>query len=120
VAHREAGLRSYDQTMPEEINRILTDTISDYIFTTCEDANRNLRKEGISKEKIYFVGNVIDHLSEEEKVKLLERIQKGPVKLTPFKRDKIESIVADFEAMNFIRRPIPEGFRRGLEEIVSM
>ncbi len=59
VAHVEAGLRSYDRTMPEEINRILTDTISDYLFTTCEDANRNLRKKGISKEKIHFVGNVM-------------------------------------------------------------
>ena len=59
VAHVEAGLRSYDRTMPEEINRILTDTISDYLFTTCKDANRNLKKEGISKEKIYFVGNVM-------------------------------------------------------------
>jgi UDP-N-acetylglucosamine 2-epimerase (non-hydrolysing) len=45
--------------MPEEINRILTDTISDYLFTTCKDADRNLKKEGISKEKIYFVGNVM-------------------------------------------------------------
>ena len=59
VAHVEAGLRSYDRTMPEEINRILTDTISDYLFTTCKDADRNLKKEGISKEKIYFVGNVM-------------------------------------------------------------
>jgi len=59
VAHVEAGLRSYDRTMPEEINRILTDTISDYLFTTCKDANRNLKKEGISKGKIYFVGNVM-------------------------------------------------------------
>ena len=59
VAHVEAGLRSRDLTMPEEINRILTDTISDYLFTSCEDANKNLKKEGISKEKIYFVGNVM-------------------------------------------------------------
>ena len=59
VAHVEAGLRSRDLTMPEEINRILTDTISDYLFTTCEDANKNLKKEGILKEKIYFVGNVM-------------------------------------------------------------
>ena len=59
VAHVEAGLRSRDLTMPEEINRILTDTISDYLFTSCEDANKNLKKEGISKEKVYFVGNVM-------------------------------------------------------------
>ena len=59
VAHVEAGLRSFDRSMPEEINRILTDHISDYLFTTCEDANRNLRKEGIPSSKIFFVGNVM-------------------------------------------------------------
>jgi UDP-N-acetylglucosamine 2-epimerase (non-hydrolysing) len=59
VAHVEAGLRSRDRTMPEEINRILTDAISDYLFTTCEDANKNLKNEGIPPERIYFVGNVM-------------------------------------------------------------
>lgn len=59
VAHIEAGLRSYDPQMPEEINRKVTDMLSDYLFTTCEDANNNLIKEGIKKEKIFFVGNVM-------------------------------------------------------------
>ena len=59
VAHVEAGLRSFDRDMPEEINRILTDAISDYLFTTCCDANDNLLKEGIPKKKIHFVGNVM-------------------------------------------------------------
>ncbi|MFH1378730.1 MAG: UDP-N-acetylglucosamine 2-epimerase (non-hydrolyzing) [bacterium] len=59
VAHVEAGLRSYDRRMPEEINRIVTDVLSDYLFTTCKDANRTLLKEGIGREKIYFVGNVM-------------------------------------------------------------
>ncbi|MCX5815354.1 MAG: UDP-N-acetylglucosamine 2-epimerase (non-hydrolyzing) [Proteobacteria bacterium] len=59
VAHVEAGLRSFDRTMPEEINRILTDQISDVLFTTEESANENLLREGIPKEKIYFVGNVM-------------------------------------------------------------
>ena len=59
VAHVEAGLRSYDRTMPEEINRILTDSVSDYLFTTCEDANESLKKEGIPEERIHFVGNVM-------------------------------------------------------------
>ena len=59
IAHVEAGLRSLDRTMPEEINRILTDAISDYLFTTSKDADANLLKEGIPKEKIYFVGNVM-------------------------------------------------------------
>jgi len=59
VAHIEAGLRSFDRTMPEEINRILTDRISDLLFTTCEDARKNLKKEGITEEKIFFVGNLM-------------------------------------------------------------
>jgi len=59
VAHVEAGLRSFDRTMPEEINRLLTDRLSDFLFTTCEDANQNLIREGIAEDKIYFVGNVM-------------------------------------------------------------
>lgn len=69
VAHIEAGLRSYDRTMPEEINRLLTDQLSDFLFTSCEDANNNLKKEGISESKIFFVGNVmIDTLFEHKKL----------------------------------------------------
>jgi UDP-N-acetylglucosamine 2-epimerase (non-hydrolysing) len=59
VAHVEAGLRSFDRTMPEEINRILTDAVSDYLFTTEKSAKINLLREGRPKEKIYFVGNVM-------------------------------------------------------------
>ena len=59
VAHIEAGLRSFDRTMPEEINRMLTDSISDIHFTTEQSANENLAKEGISAERIEFVGNTM-------------------------------------------------------------
>ena len=59
VAHVEAGLRSFDRRMPEEINRVVTDALSDYLFTTCQDANENLRQEGIPEERIFFVGNVM-------------------------------------------------------------
>lgn len=59
IAHVEAGLRSFDRTMPEEINRILTDAISDYLFITEPSAYANLQHEGIEKEKIFFVGNVM-------------------------------------------------------------
>lgn len=59
VAHVEAGLRSGDRTMPEEINRILTDAISDLLLTTSPDAAENLKREGIAEEKIHFVGNVM-------------------------------------------------------------
>lgn len=59
VAHVEAGIRSWDLTMPEEINRMVTDTLADMFFTTSEVANTNLRKAGIPENKIYFVGNVM-------------------------------------------------------------
>ena len=59
VAHVEAGLRSRDRRMPEEINRILTDQISDFLFTTERDAADNLHAEGIAPDKIFFVGNVM-------------------------------------------------------------
>ncbi len=59
VAHVEAGLRSFDRTMPEEINRVLTDAISDLLFTTEESGNVNLRQEGIHDGKVHFVGNVM-------------------------------------------------------------
>ncbi len=59
VAHVEAGLRSFDRRMPEEINRVLTDQISDILFTTCEEAKINLHNEGIPDEKIHFVGNIM-------------------------------------------------------------
>ena len=60
VAHIEAGSSEASTAyMPEEINRIITDSISDYLFTTCEDANINLQKEGVGPSKIYFVGNLM-------------------------------------------------------------
>ncbi len=59
VAHVEAGLRSFDRRMPEEINRIVTDALSDLLFTTSRDADENLLNEGIPADKIFFVGNVM-------------------------------------------------------------
>jgi UDP-N-acetylglucosamine 2-epimerase (non-hydrolysing) len=67
VAHVEAGLRSFDRTMPEEINRVLTDALADYLFTHSPDADENLRREGAPEERIFRVGNVmIDTLREYE------------------------------------------------------
>lgn len=64
IAHIEAGLRSFDKTMPEETNRIITDSLSDYFFTPSKDGNINLINEGKTPEQIFFVGNVmIDTLS---------------------------------------------------------
>lgn len=59
VAHIEAGLRSFDRSMPEEINRLVTDTLSDYLFTTEKSGNENLLREGKKPEQIFFVGNVM-------------------------------------------------------------
>jgi len=59
VGHVEAGLRSFDRTMPEEINRIVTDRLSDLLFTPSEDADANLQREGVPTEKICRVGNVM-------------------------------------------------------------
>lgn len=59
VAHVEAGLRSFDMTMPEEINRIVTDSISDYLFISEKSGMQNLKREGKSKKQMYFVGNIM-------------------------------------------------------------
>jgi UDP-N-acetylglucosamine 2-epimerase (non-hydrolysing) len=59
IAHVEAGLRSFDRSMPEEINRILTDALADFLFITERSAETNLLREGVSREKIYFVGNTM-------------------------------------------------------------
>ena len=59
LAHVEAGLRSFDMSMPEEINRIATDSLAEYLFTPSRDADINLKNEGIAGEKIHFVGNVM-------------------------------------------------------------
>ncbi len=70
VVHVEAGLRSFDMSMPEEINRRLTDHISDYLFTTEKSGNMNLLNEGISKDKIYFVGNIMIDTLKKSKSKI--------------------------------------------------
>jgi UDP-N-acetylglucosamine 2-epimerase (non-hydrolysing) len=59
VAHVEAGLRSFDRSMPEEINRVLTDALADYLFTPSKDADENLRREGAPEGRIFRVGNVM-------------------------------------------------------------
>lgn len=79
VAHVEAGLRSFDRRMPEEINRIVTDALSDYLFTPSEDGDENLFKEGISQEKIYLVGDImvdslLFNLERAKKTDILERL----------------------------------------------
>ena len=79
IAHVEAGLRSFDRDMPEEINRVLTDVVSDFLFITEQSAVKNLQREGVSKEKIYFVGNtmvdsLLKHLKQSTQSPILERL----------------------------------------------
>ncbi len=82
VAHVEAGLRSRDMEMPEEINRLCTDVLCDYLFTTDTLADENLRSEGVAEDKIFFVGNVmIDTL-----LKHRERIRAGDGREDPLQR----------------------------------
>lgn len=83
VAHVEAGLRSYDRTMPEEINRIITDHIADLLFTPSLDADETLRAEGLPNERIAFVGNVmIDSLLYTLRRIRLEEVEAGTVIVT--------------------------------------
>jgi UDP-N-acetylglucosamine 2-epimerase (non-hydrolysing) len=79
VAHVEAGLRSFDRKMPEEINRLLTDAVSDYLFTPSPEGDENLAKEGISQEKIFLVGDImvdslLFHLDQAKKSTILHRL----------------------------------------------
>ncbi len=79
VIHVEAGLRSFDRTMPEEINRILTDAISDLLFVSEESGVVNLRKEGVDEKRIHFVGNVMidtlmKHRKRAEQSDILEKL----------------------------------------------
>lgn len=79
VGHVEAGLRSRDRAMPEEINRLVTDVLADDLFTTSEDADENLKDEGIPAHKIHFVGNVmvdslLEHLQAAQAGETLSRL----------------------------------------------
>lgn len=83
VAHVEAGLRSFDWTMPEEINRVLTDRLSDLLFTTERGANENLAREGIPTERVHFVGNVmidtlLKHRDRAASLRMLEQYELPP------------------------------------------
>jgi UDP-N-acetylglucosamine 2-epimerase (non-hydrolysing) len=76
IAHVEAGLRSFDRTMPEDINRIVTDRLADLLLTPSRDANENLRAEGTAEERIHLVGNVmIDTMRRHLPLARLERVR---------------------------------------------
>ena len=118
VAHIESGLRSFDMKMPEEINRKLTDSISDYLFTPSIDGNQNLINEGIDKRKIHFVGNImIDTLlrckklaQAKDKVKKLGCERRKFALLTmhrPDNVDKKENFSLAIKALAKIAKTVP-------------
>jgi UDP-N-acetylglucosamine 2-epimerase (non-hydrolysing) len=79
VAHVEAGLRSFDRAMPEEINRLVTDALADILLTTSRDADENLKREGVDPAKIHFVGNVmIDTLLKHREKAAALKLDKPP------------------------------------------
>ena len=113
LVHIEAGLRSFDRTMPEEINRVLTDSISDLLFVTEQSGVDNLKKEGVPPEKIHFVGNVmIDTLlanrEKAEKSDILNKLnlQKGKYAVITLHRpsnvddmENLSKIISAFEVI---------------------
>jgi UDP-N-acetylglucosamine 2-epimerase (non-hydrolysing) len=109
VAHVEAGLRSKDMCMPEEINRILTDAISDYLFVTEKSGIENLTREGVEKSKIYFTGNVmIDSL-----VNNMDKIN-ASYALKQYSLDRNNYILATFH------RPSNVDNKMSLEKILTL
>jgi UDP-N-acetylglucosamine 2-epimerase (non-hydrolysing) len=111
IAHVEAGLRSFDRTMPEEINRVLTDAIADLLFTTEDSGNVNLRNEGIPDAKVHFVGNVmIDTL-----VHCLGQISEGlPY---PDLREREYAVVTLHRPSNVDRRETLQGVLKAFHEV---
>jgi UDP-N-acetylglucosamine 2-epimerase (non-hydrolysing) len=118
VAHVEAGLRSGDMSMPEEINRLCTDVLCDYLFTTDHFANENLKREGIPDEKIFFVGNVmIDTLMKHKKaaarLNFADRIGLEPEKYAtltlhrPSNVDDKDTLQGILEALSQIAKELP-------------
>ncbi len=117
IVHVEAGLRSFDRGMPEEINRILTDSLSDLLFVTEQSGVQNLQNEGIKKEKIHFVGNVMidtlaDHLEKAKASKIKEQLaingRYGLVTLhRPSNVDKLQDLEPIMRALHSISQDIP-------------
>jgi UDP-N-acetylglucosamine 2-epimerase (non-hydrolysing) len=99
TAHYEAGLRSYDRSMPEEINRIVTDAICDYFFTTSKDASENLIREGKAADSIFLVGNLmIDTLFFQ--LEKLEKVQGSRFRVhRPSNVDDSEMLVSIMESL---------------------
>ena len=138
VAHVEAGLRSFDMSMPEEVNRLCTDAISDLLFTTDRVADSNLRREGVAENKIHFVGNtmidtLLRHISRARAYPLPDGLRPGSYAvLTLHRPGNVDSpktlgpllnVVADFSRRMDVVFPVhPRTFTRiqefGLMDLV--
>ncbi len=124
VAHVEAGLRSRDETMPEEINRRVTDTISDLLFTPSPDGDANLIAEGVRKNRIHLVGNImidslvtiLGRISREQELEILRRwsLRRGEYVLVTLHRpsnvDERHSLRRILEFLNRLSREAPVVF----------
>ena len=109
VAHIESGLRSFDRTMPEEINRIVTDVLADYLFVSEKSGLVNLKKEGIDKNKIHYVGNImIDSL-----MQYLPKIEDSKI------FDKLKLSSFGYILVTF-HRPANVDFQDNLKSIVKL
>ena len=117
IAHVESGLRSFDRSMPEEINRTITDHLSDFLFTTEESGNKNLINEGIGRNCIFFVGNVmidtlLGHKEKAKKSKILQKLKLGKnnyAVLTlhrPSNVDGKDSLIYILDILNEIQKKI--------------
>lgn len=116
IAHVEAGLRSFDRDMPEEINRILTDQLSDFLFVTEESGVRNLRKEGISATKVHMVGNtMIDSLREYE-----SRAEASPIMRTLGVEKRRYTLLTLHRAANVDERETLVEILEGISEISKL
>ncbi|WP_160714460.1 non-hydrolyzing UDP-N-acetylglucosamine 2-epimerase [Chitinophaga solisilvae] len=120
TVHYEAGLRSNDRSMPEEINRLVTDSISDYFFTTSADADENLTNEGVAAEKIHMVGNLmIDTL-----VKNLPNIDSENLAFDLLNKQRRIKIGVDFNKNNYgvmtFHRPSNVDDREQLTALVNI
>lgn len=102
VGHVEAGLRSFDRTMPEEINRLLTDQMAELLFTPSEDGDANLMREGVAAEKVHFVGNVMIDTLCASLPAAGARWPVGGLKATLGSRNDVDNVMAAAKAFGFV------------------
>jgi UDP-N-acetylglucosamine 2-epimerase (non-hydrolysing) len=123
VAHVEAGLRSFDRTMPEELNRILTDSVADYLFVTEESGLQHLKNEGVADERVFFSGNVmIDSLVRyQEKAKTTTILEDLGLRTSDSGLSTSDSglSTADYIVMT-MHRPANVDTKEGLESILEL